>query len=338
MKRTTTEKVLEGKRVLFFGLETFGYEKEILKEMREKGCIADYFNGRPVVSQLGKAIIKFAPWFLNIKSKKYFSKIIESVKDKSYDIIFFIKCDGITIESLELIRKTFPRTEMRLHMWDSIRNIKGMNEKINIFDKVTSFDRKDCLEHPSFGFRPLFYTQNYQMKASDKQVFLYDVSFCGTIHSDRYDVLEKVRSLCDQKGLKEFDYPYLQSKFVFWIYKIADKRYRKLKTSDFCYTPLPTEKAQDLMYKTRAMLDIHHPNQSGLTMRAIECLGARRKLITTNKDIKNYDFFRANNIMVIDRENPIISEEFLSTDYELLQDEIYKKYSISQWVSDVLTM
>ena len=71
-------------------------------------------------------------------------------------------------------------------------------------------------------------------------------------------------------------------------------------------------------------------------MRNIEILGLKRKLITTNKDIVNYDFFNENNIFILDRNNPIIDISFLEKPYVMLNEDIYKKYSLKNWIIEVL--
>ena len=71
-------------------------------------------------------------------------------------------------------------------------------------------------------------------------------------------------------------------------------------------------------------------------MRTIEILGLKRKFITTNKDIVNYDFYNPNNIMVIDREQPQIDFNFFDLPYEELDDNLYNKYSLKNWILEVL--
>ena len=58
------------------------------------------------------------------------------------------------------------------------------------------------------------------------------------------------------------------------------------------------EEIISLISKSKAILDINHPSQVGLTMRTFETLGANKKLITTNENIKIYDFFDKENIDV----------------------------------------
>ena len=58
-------------------------------------------------------------------------------------------------------------------------------------------------------------------------------------------------------------------------------------------------------------------------------------MITTNTTIKEYDFYNENNILIIDRENPVISAEFIKKEYEKVDPEIYIKYSLEYWLSEL---
>ena len=70
-------------------------------------------------------------------------------------------------------------------------------------------------------------------------------------------------------------------------------------------------------------------------MRTFEALGAKRKLITTNSHVMEYDFYRENNVLIVDRNNPIIPLSFIKAPYEELPIEIYNKYSLSSWLSNI---
>jgi hypothetical protein len=64
-------------------------------------------------------------------------------------------------------------------------------------------------------------------------------------------------------------------------------------------------------------------------------LGKEIKLITTNAKIKEYDFYNSANILIIDRTNPVIDENFINAPYQSLPDELYYKYSIDGWLEDI---
>jgi hypothetical protein len=81
---------------------------------------------------------------------------------------------------------------------------------------------------------------------------------------------------------------------------------------------------------------MQHSKQTGLTMRTIETLGAKRKMITTNVNIKKYDFYNSNNILVMDEHNLDEIEQFISHEYEPLNDDVYKKYSLHSWLETII--
>ena len=87
---------------------------------------------------------------------------------------------------------------------------------------------------------------------------------------------------------------------------------------------------------SKVILDIQHPAQTGLTMRTIEMIGLKKKIITTNQDIVHYDFYRPENIQVIDRKNAIIDKTFFDKEYVEISRSIYEKYSIRNWVLEIL--
>ncbi|MFH4210110.1 lipopolysaccharide biosynthesis protein, partial [Acinetobacter baumannii] len=64
-----------------------------------------------------------------------------------------------------------------------------------------------------------------------------------------------------------------------------------------------------LYAKSNVILDISHPGQSGLTMRTFEAIGAGKKLITTNLNIKEYPFYNSDNIFIISRDKLVLEKD-----------------------------
>src|SRR5690606_2744456 len=83
------------------------------------------------------------------------------------------------------------------------------------------------------------------------------------------------------------------------------------------------------------LLDIQKENQEGLSFRVFEALGYEKKLITTNKDIVNYDFYNPQNILVIDGVLPVIPKDFLDTKYVQVSEKIKDKYRREFWIKKV---
>ena len=71
-------------------------------------------------------------------------------------------------------------------------------------------------------------------------------------------------------------------------------------------------------------------------MRCIETVGAKRKLITTNGPIAVYDFYDPSNILIVDRQNPVVPPGFTASPYRDIPAETYDRYRIDRWLETIL--
>ena len=327
----------QGKRILFFYNKYMGYERIIEEELLDMGFQVDAFDERPIDKTHQKVIRKICPGFFNKKTELYYSEILNKIKHNYYDIVFFIKCDMPTPNALKGFREAFPNAKFCLYMWDSLNNYPDTREKFKYFDVINTFDRKDSIDE-KIGFRPLFYAKQYEQKVDKDKNHKYDFCFIGTIHSDRFEMLQKVKTEAKKNNQSVFFYPYLQKKYVFYAYKILKPGFRNANINDFKFEKISGDKIAEVVSESKAVIDVQHPKQTGLTMRTIEMIGMNKKLITTNEDIKNYDFYNPTNICVVDRKNPVIEKEFFEVPYKELPEDIYRKYNLTQWVIDALDL
>lgn len=323
---------LKGKKILFFAPAFFGYEKKIAEKMIELGAEVDFYDERSITNSYEKAFLKISPVIFSRKSKNYYQEILDKKKDVQYDYVFIIKCEMMPIEIINKMNKMFEQAVFCLYLYDSLANIKGIERKLEYFDRVLSFDMQDVEAYPSMIFRPLFFLDEYQTEFKENSDFEYDVSFIGTIHSDRYKVVKEIKASTD----KHYLYCYLQSKFMYYYYKITKSEFRDTNIKDFKFEKISSSEISRVIDKTKIVLDVQHPKQSGLTMRTIEMIGMHKKLITTNASIVNYDFYHPNNIAVIDRENILLPKVFFDLPHVEIEHTIYEKYSLKNWIIDVL--
>ena len=323
--------VLTGKKVLLFAQYFFGYENKIAEKLRQLGAIVSLYDERSVTRPIEKAILKISPSLFQGKTDKYYDNIIEKEKNTSYDYILFIDCEMVSRRILLTIRESFPKAKLCLYLWDSLQNLKGVPDKLDLFDYISSFDRTDSSKQEKIHFRPLFFCDEYRMQ-NNNTVKKYDIAFIGTIHSDRYNIIKKLK----EKIPNFYIYAYLQSQFMFYYFWLTKKEYRGTSKNTFKYEKISSKDISEIVEQSRTILDIQHPKQTGLTMRTIEMLGMRKKFITTNSDISNYDFYNPNNICIIDRINPDIPSDFFTIEYQDIPNQVYEYYSIEQWVFDVL--
>jgi hypothetical protein len=331
-------KSVDGKKILFLAPTFFGYELKIKNKMEQLGATVDYYDARSISSYLEKAFLKISPDIFKNKTRRYFEEILSSNKTKDYDYVFIVKCDMISKDILQEMKITFKKAKFCLYLWDSIKNIPGILDKLSFFDKVLSFDLGDIKNHSYIKFRPLFYIDEFKKKESISEAirYNYDLCFCGTVHSDRYRIIKEIMLYCTNKKYRFFTFLYLQSRFIYWFYKITKKEFFNTTVKNFDFDKLSGSAISKIVNESRVILDIQHPKQTGLTIRTIETIGMEKKLITTNRDIINYDFYNPNNILVIPRKRINIPEGFLKKEYVQVGAEIYKYYSIENWIIDIL--
>lgn len=321
---------VDKKRILLLYEKFFNYDITVKKKLEDLGANVDLYDVRADINTVEKAILKFNDILYLKKQRKFHTNIIKDNINKKYDFIF--ANNKVDIEILKKYKKSFSKAKLILYLEDSVKNIKGVEKTFSYYDKVLTFDRSDAGKY-NILFRPLFFGDLFTQKKNEKTSESTDICFVGTCHSDRLSIIKRITQ--KYKSYNYFLYCYLQSWFMYYYYRVTDCEYRKVKKDFFKYKSMPLSDVVNELAKSKAILDMQHPLQTGLTMRTIETIGMGKKIITTNKDIINYDFFDEHNILVIDRENPVIPEDFIYGEYRELPDEIYEKYSIAGWIKDV---
>jgi len=329
-------------RILFIAPRVFGYEQEIKREMEVAGCEVDLFDDRPSTSSLAKAIIRLRPELIEPWSRAHIRGIVDVTARTVYDIVFVLKGEAISYANLCMLRRAHPTACFVYYTWDSLKNVRNGARKLDHFDRAYSFDHSDCAVHSRISHLPLFYTPPYEQVGilgrtsnTDKNI---DLLFIGTIHSDRFTVVERIKKAAFRTDpqLRVVTRWYYSSKWVFALRKVFDRGLRPVPWGLVSWTPLSASDIAELISKTRILVDIHHPGQSGLTMRTIESVGARTKLITTNPDVVKYDFYSTQNVLVVDRADPVVPASFLATPYEPPREDVYSRLSLRSWVREIL--
>lgn len=331
-----------GTRVLFISPKTFDYEKEIKAELERAGCSVDWYDDRPGSSPLIKALIRFRPKMIKTLTDAYYERIIKQVRTRTYDVVFVIKAEALPIDTLRLLRQCQPGARFLYYSWDAMQNFPDSRAKLAHFDKAYSFDRFDCAGNDKVKHLPLFYIRAYESLATPGRAGErrdIDLLFLGSIHSDRYAVVQRIwrASKGAVAGSNLYAYFFYQSRWVFALRKLGDRHFRAIPWSDVRWQSLDAGKTLSLVTRSSILIDVHHPGQTGLTMRSIESLGAQRKIITTNPEVMQYDFYRPENILVVDRLAPHVTPAFLEAPYQALAPELYAKYSLRSWLAEIFS-
>lgn len=327
---------LAGKRVLFIAPMFFGYEKLIKAELERQGAHVDFQPDRPGVDFLTKALIRIDRRLLARRIAKHYSDIVEASAGTCYDHVLVIRGEAISPQIIARIRETQPAAKLTLYLWDSMHYNPNARLIKRHFDSVLSFDRADVAENPDIEFLPLFFANDYARAAEWTGGYIYDACFIGTIHTDRYRILEKLLDSLERDGRRTFVYCYYPSKVLHRLRSLVDPGFRRFSRKYVNFDGLPLPKVVDYICASRCVIDINRPGQKGLTMRTIEALGSQRKLITTNEDVSSYDLYDASGVQIVDRNAPVVPAEFLMSSDRPFDDAVRERYSVGNWVRQAL--
>ena len=64
----------------------------------------------------------------------------------------------------------------------------------------------------------------------------------------------------------------------------------------------------------------------------MESLFLKKKLITSNKNIKNHNFYNKNNIFIIGEDKWKDLDKFINSDYEEIDQSIINYYDFDEWI------
>lgn len=119
----------------------------------------------------------------------------------------------------------------------------------------------------------------------------------------------------------------------------SKKRMKVANSKILTYERVPYAENIRNIKKARVTFEKNIKNQNGLSLRSLECLGYRTKLITTNKDIKNYDFYTPENICIVDSIEDInkIPIKFFKEEYKEIDNEILEKYSFEGFINEIFS-
>ena len=225
---------------------------------------------------LGYGRFKIFDGFYEKQIVKHNNAILESIRGKDFHHVIIVKGRLITNDFLIKVRSQMPNANLVLYQWDSIRNYNYL-DKMKYFNSVCSFDYNDCANNQGIKYLPLFFSEEYEKISFIEGIdYKFDLFFIGYNHSIRIKKLNDIARFCDENGLK-YSFNIMTS--------ISEKLkliLKKSKVKSF-FISLRFDQFSENYIKSKAIIDISSPTQTGLPFRIIEAVGANKKIVTTNK-------------------------------------------------------
>jgi hypothetical protein len=322
--------------LLLIGGGFFGYAREISRMLEQRGRKVVSFEDRPALDTFTKSMLRLAPALVAGKSEAYFDRIVAQVREQPIRDVLVIKGEALSPAAIGRLRAALPYARFTLYFWDSYRNMpKDSPKKVSLFDKAFTFDPLDAQLDRRLRYRPLFFLDEYaHLPQRECDI---DMLFIGTVHTDRYAVLQKL-SHALPAGVRLEKILYFPSHLVYAARRVFDPVFWRSERSEFIFRPLSKTEIQALITRARIVVDIERAAQYGLTIRTVEMLGAGKKLVTTNAKVAEADFFNPSNIAIIDRRQPALTAAFLQRPYQPPSADLLRRYSLAGWLDEVLPL
>lgn len=319
-----------GKNILLICYPFFGYDKAIKEELYRLGANlvflkkAEYFPSSPRDEQFLDPWYKAPLYYIKAPNArtKWTEQLKREIEGMRFNVLLVIENTCFKKSFIKYLREKNPGIKTIWFLWDTFKTQQRWHrDYIPLFDKVYSFDRDDAKKY-NLEYYPDFYIEPNGSYAN-----IYDIAFVGSANytstAYRIELLSKIKKQCDTYGLKCFFHlKYSQPETFHPIKKIL-KKYRQnvyaqmvqkhINEGYMHSESLALEKYNAIMRDSRIILDMNHKERQGMTINAVSALVSGKKLITTNKRIKEEKFYHPNNILVIEEENPIIPADFISS-------------------------
>ena len=323
-------KPLANRKILLIGIGFYDYEIAIAEEFKRLGAEVHVEDERcPAVrGKLAPLRRKLFPSSIS-EQARYLAAMLARVRSQGpFDYIVIIKGELLNETFLIALRTAQPDALLISYQWDSMARYPELVERQSLFDRVLTFDQADSATYPRFVLRPTFFRPEVVTAASTTSPSL-DFCFVGWLHHDRLHQVEALRKQIRSLGLSAFFYLFTGARTCFQL-KISGRG------EDVHWRPMPFARYAEHVADCRVIVDLPHPQQAGLTMRAMEAVGTGKKLLTTEKNITLYKFYSPERVLVIDAKNPRIDPVLLAAPITPLPSELIESYSLRFWALDIL--
>jgi len=252
--------------------------------------------------------------------------------------------DGFMVshDFFQMLRSQYPGIKTCLYLYDRVKDNYELDQFFQHYDRVCTFDYSDSQNYN------IIHMPIYWVPPQKSTSVMYDIFALASYNGkERLDIFSRVRNMVLQEGLTEnirLYHPSVNNRFIYTLRFIFNRikgkqtlSLHQLKNDIFTTRSLTPDEFRRSIFEARVVLDTHLPYQDGLTARFMWALGAGKKIITTNSNALNYDFYSPEQILVLDGDyDKVIS--FIKTQYEMPEvvRELIDKYRIDNWLKTVI--
>ncbi|MBL4677491.1 MAG: hypothetical protein JKY70_15005 [Mucilaginibacter sp.] len=263
----------------------------------------------PLYKKLSSTALRFIRKIfmtLNLPEGFWYGEWKKKIKSANTIIIFSSKYAKV----FPYIKKHHPNIRVILWYWNPVFRSLDPNLIDDSLAEKWSFDKMDCAKF-NLNYNTTFYLDNIELPVSKCSS---DLFFLGA-DKGRRSGLDKVKQqLIDLGLLPNF-------------YIVDDKPGKNSK-----YPPVSYSIYLKMLSESKVIFDYVQQGQSGLTLRAMESIFFKKKLVTNNMSIQYFDFYNKDNIFLWGKDDINDLKEFIEAPYNTIDDKLKRHYDVINWI------
>ena len=187
--------------------------------------------------------------------------------------------------------------------------------------ELWSFDPQDSRKY-GMKYNPQFYF----LIPDNSNEIKYDIVFVGATNG-RLEQIIRWKHIFENANFNVYFHIKRHK------YEKIPKRYENEVTD----TLLDYEKIINLDRASKAIFEVNQTGQAGLTNRALEATFLKKKLLTTNVNIKYTKLYNPHNVYILCEKQQMNIQEFLNSEYDMTDhDKIIQYYDSKSWLARFL--
>ena len=207
--------------------------------------------------------------------------------------------------------KKLPQQRVIAWYWNPVCQCLHPDKLRGLGCELWSFDPADCQKY-GLNFNTTYYFNDLYLPPRSMEYV--NVFFCG-LDKGRKKVLDSIRMKLEQ------------SELTCYFHVIDEKAPLSQQLPRLSYQEYLAHLAS-----SDGILDVLQEGQEGMTLRVMEALFHRKKLITTQKAIMKAEFYHPDNVFVIGEDDWVGIKDFLKRPLHSVPKEIVEKYDFSMWI------
>lgn len=271
------------------------------------------------------------PYLFNKMPFRLIREVWFRIKLLPHDVFYNKEClkDGktlivfeslITAEFLEWLHKKCLDSRIILLFTNKVGSYVRPDQVKGEWCEMWTADKDDSRKYGINLLNGGGYMPQWKVDKSDKE---YDVFFVGK-DKNRLAKLENIENVFRKQGLSTFFY-------ITW-----EKSWQR-KDDGVHKRFISYDKVLEYIGKSKAILHLVDGAQNGVTLRIMESLIHRVKLITDDVSIVNYDFYNPDNIFILGKDEMSSLKDFIDKPYIDVKSEFFNHAYFDDMIEEVIS-